>query len=198
MLQLIETICIDNGIFERISLHEERMNRSRKELFGLTDSLPLMSYLSIPEEFKNIKTKCRVTYGEEIVQIDFEPYKNKVIRSLKIIPDDYIEYRFKYKNRDSLNRLANLKGNADEILIVKGGQITDTSFSNILFLKDGTWYTPEFPLLKGTRREHYLRTGRIREMNILENHLHLFEEARLINSMRSIEESEPIFIANIY
>lgn len=198
MLQLIETICIENGTFERISLHEERMNLSRMELFGTEDSLHLMSYLSIPEEFKDIKTKCRVTYGKEIVQIDFEPYTNKVISCLKLIKDDYIEYNFKYRNRDLLNKLLDLKGNADEILIVKGGRITDTSFSNILFLKDGVWYTPEFPLLKGTRREHYLRTGRIREMNILENDLHQFEEARLINSMRSIEESEPIYLASIY
>lgn len=198
MLQLIETICLENGIFNRISLHEDRMNRSRKELFGCNSKLYLTDYLIITKEFGEIKTKCRVTYSESIENIEFESYPGKKISSLKIVYDDSIDYRYKFRNRESLENLRAMRGNADEILIVRNGQITDTSFSNIVFLKDGIWYTPEFPLLKGTRREDYLRTDLIREKIIHPGELFEYEEARLINSMRSLEEGESIEISNIY
>ncbi|HEY5509631.1 MAG TPA: hypothetical protein VIK10_01255 [Prolixibacteraceae bacterium] len=66
------------------------------------------------------------------------------------------------------------------------------------FIKNREWYTPEFPLLKGTRREDYLRTNGIREKIIRPGELYQYEEARLINAMRSIEGSEPIEISKIY
>lgn len=198
MSQLIETICIENGAFQRVYLHEERMNLARKELFGCTNSIHLMDYLSVNESIANQKMKCRVIYSEEIIDVGYERYPERRIRSLKLVSDDSIVYNYKYRNRVELNNLLASRGNADEILIVKNGRITDTSFTNIVFLKNGIWYTPEFPLLKGTRREHYLRTEKIRELDIIPGDLSQFEEARLINSMRSIEESEPIEIANIY
>ena len=179
-------------------MHEDRMNRSRRELFGCINFLHLIDFQIIPMEFNNIKTKCRVTYSESIENIEFERYPGKKISSLKIIYDDSIDYRYKFRNREALENLCAMRGNADEILIVRNGQITDTSFSNIVFLKDGIWYTPEFPLLKGTRREDYLRTDRICEKIIYPGELFEYEEARLINSMCSLEESESIKISNIY
>jgi 4-amino-4-deoxychorismate lyase len=174
------------------------MNRSRKELFGCTNEIILSGYLSIPDEFRDIKTKCRVTYSVEIENIEYERYADKKIKLLKMVFDDAIDYRYKFRNRESLENLRALRGTADEILIIKNGKITDTSFTNIVFLKEGEWFTPEFPLLKGTRREDYLRTNRIREKIIRPGELYQYEEARLINSMRSLEESEPIETSNIY
>jgi 4-amino-4-deoxychorismate lyase len=64
-------------------------------------------------------------------------------------------------------------------------------------LREGTWFTPENPLLKGTRREFYLQNKLISPKLIKPDELLLFEEARLINSMRSIEDGESIRITEI-
>jgi len=197
MWQLIETICFEDGAFQRIPLHEERLNRSRIHFLGKVEPLFLASLLEIPESMKNERVRCRITYAMGIESIDYELYQLKQVSSLKLIRADAIDYSYKYKNRDSLNDLLKLRGDADEILVVKEGLITDTSFTNIVFLKEGIWYTPATPLLPGTRREHYLRHHQIMPIDIKPADLPLFEEARLINAMRSIEDSSPILIANI-
>jgi len=91
-----------------------------------------------------------------------------------------------------------MRGVCDEILVVKNGMITDTSFSNIIFLKKGTWYTPEYPLLPGTRRADYLQKNQIFPQVIKPEDLGQYEEARLINSMRSLEDADPIQISRIF
>jgi 4-amino-4-deoxychorismate lyase len=197
MLQLIETICFKKGSFQRIPLHEERLNRSRNHFLGMVEPLFLTPLLKIPELMKNEKVRCRITYAMDIESIEYELYNVREIRSLKLVFDDAIDYSYKYKQRDSLNALLSLRGNADEILVVKSGLITDTSFTNVVLLKEGVWYTPATPLLPGTRREHYLRHHQIIPIDIKPAALPLFEEARLINAMRSIEDSAPIPIAQI-
>lgn len=197
MYQLIETICFENGLFQRLHLHEARMNRSRQQLGGYTDKLSLTGRLIPPTSPEGHKFKCRIIYGKSIESIEYEPYTLKGINSLKLIADDSIDYTHKFKDRSVLNRLLEQRGEADEMLVVKNGLLTDTSFSNVVFLKNGNWYTPATPLLPGTRREDYLQKGAITPCNIRAEELSLYKEARLINAMRSLEEAESIPICNI-
>ena len=197
MLQLIETICYENGIFHRIPLHDDRMNRARRHFLGVCAPIFLTQILEVPENLKNAKVRCRVTYSDAIENIEYESYIFKKIESLKLVEGDAIDYSFKYKNRDSLNRLLDDRGSQDEILIVRNGLITDTSFTNIIFLQNGYWYTPALPLLHGTRRTEYLFNRKIFPRNIRPEELKYYEEARLINAMRSMEEAEPIPIDKI-
>ncbi len=197
MLQLIETICFENGIFQRIPLHEERLNRSRNHFLGKVEPIFLAPLLKIPESLNTNKVRCRITFTKEIESIEYELYNKRAITSLQLVFDDAIDYSYKYKQRDSLNALLSLRGNADEILVVKSGLITDTSFTNVVFLKEGVWYTPATPLLPGTRREHYLRINQIFPADIQPDDLYKYEEARLINAMLSLEDSATIPIANL-
>lgn len=197
MPNLIDTICYENGRFQRLDLHNERINRSRKDLFGIKDELQIKDYLSIPSALIADKVKCRITYGENIEKIDYERYEMKLIHSLKLINGDHIDYAYKYSDRSFLNDLFRLKENADDILIVKDGFITDTSYANIVFLKDGIWTTPSTPLLKGTRRESYLKSGEITISQLQPKDLNQFLEARIINAMISLEQSPIIQIQNI-
>jgi 4-amino-4-deoxychorismate lyase len=198
MLQLIETICFENGGFHRIKLHEERMNRSRLLLFGYSDRIVLSGLLNVPDAFLLKKVKCRISYAYEITSIEYELYCPRIVKSLKLVIDNTIEYSHKFKNRDRLTTLHNQCGIADEILIVKNGMVTDTSFSNVVFLKDGIWYTPKFPLLNGTRRTDYLLMKKIFPKVIRLTELHLFEEVRLINAMSSLEDAGSISIDSIF
>ena len=198
MFQLIETICFESGAFQRIPLHENRMNRSRYHLFGRTEQLSLDRLLCIPESLKDQKVKCRVTYSVQVEDIEYEPYIPKKIRCLQLVRDDTIDYTFKLKDREQLNRLLNQRGRADEILIVKNGFITDTSYTNIAFLREGKWFTPASPLLSGTRREEYLQKNLLFPCMIRPDELHLYQEARLINAMLSLEDTEPISTTSIF
>ncbi len=197
MLQLIETICYENGTFHRIPLHEERMNRSRRHFLGVCAPIFLSQTLEVPENLKSEKVRCRVTYSDRIENIEYEAYIFKKIESLKLVERNAIDYSFKYKNRDSLNRLLEDRGSQDEILIVRNGLLTDTSFTNIIFLQNGYWYTPALPLLSGTRRAEYLFDRKVFPRNIKPEELKYYEEARLINAMLSQYESNPILIKNI-
>lgn len=197
MLQLIETICWENGDFQRLPLHEERMFRSVKHFYGTASPISLAEVLDMPASFREQKVKCRITYSDHIEKIDYEPYTPKSVKSLQLVPDDSIDYSYKLLNRDALNRLYALRGESDDILIVKEGRITDSSYANVIFLKDGIWFTPEFPLLKGTRRAYYLQQGMIRTMSIRPGDVKQFEAVRLINAMLSMEEGESIPVSGI-
>lgn len=197
MLQLIETICFENAQFQRIKLHEERMNSSRRHLFGSRNQLLLTPLLKIPASLYEHKVRCRVTYSTSIEDIEYEQYFSKNIRSLKLVWDDSIEYSYKFKDREALNKLLYLRGNADEVLIVKNGMLSDTSFTNIVFLKNCRWFTPEFPLLAGTKRADYLDKKLILTATIRPEDLNQYEGAKLINSMRSFEEENVIPISQI-
>lgn len=198
MVRLIDTICYENGKFQRIELHNERVNRSRRDLFGLKDELQIENHLTIPSNLESEIVKCRITYSSEIEKIEYEKYVMKPIHSLKLIYGDHVDYAYKYSDRSQLIQLSQSKGEADDILIVREGFITDTSYANIVFLKEGTWITPSTPLLNGTRLESYLGSGRITIALIRPEDLAQFSEARIINAMISLEQSPIIPIKNIF
>lgn len=183
MPQLFEAFCILDGKVPDLDLHNRRMNRSRSELSGRNDPLDLGAVVTVPEEFRNGKVKCRVLYSETIDKIEFEPYKSRTVRSLRLVENDEIDYSHKYADKNPILKLLELKGNCDDILIVKNGLITDTSFSNIILFDGREWHTPARPLLKGTKREHLLSKNLIIERDIKPSDLKRYLHVSLINAM---------------
>ena len=84
------------------------------------------------------------------------------IRTLKLVTANHIDYRYKSTDRSELNRLTAQKGNCDDIVIVKNGFITDTSFTNLALFDGHQWLTPAHPLLAGTQRALLLEQGKIK------------------------------------
>lgn len=197
MCLFIESICYEQGYFQRIDLHNDRFNRTRNHFFGVQSNLKLELFLSVPVHLKDKTLKCRVTYGRDILNIEYDLYNIKPIKSLQLVLDDTIDYSFKYADRTKLTALYDLKGHSDDILIVKDGYITDSSSANIILKKGGKWYSPQNPLLMGTRLENYIREGRVTPALLHPKDLPLFQEARIINAMISIENSFVIPISNI-
>ena len=198
MYQFIETICYENGCFQRIRLHNERCNRTRNHFFGCLPPLDLGLFLSVPIHLVSEKVKCTVTYGADIENIEYALYKIKPIGSLQMVYDDTIDYDFKFADRLKLSELVQKKGQCDDILIIKNGLISDTSYANALFLRGGRWYSQQNPLLKGTRLESYLQTKMITPFLIRPKDLSLFSEIRIINAMISIEDSPVIPVTRIF
>jgi len=179
---LVETIKLKDGVFEDVDLHNERFNRSRKALFNMNEPMDLNRILELKEYNKAGLFKCRIVYNREIIKVEFVPYVLKQIRSLKLVNAE-IDYAYKYEDRTNINKLLELRGSCDDILIVKNGRLTDTSAANIAFFDNDRWYTPLNPLLKGTKREKLLRSKRIFEEDLMPKDLIRFEKAAIFSTM---------------
>ncbi len=193
MCLLLETIRFFNGKFDNLNLHAERMNNSIKEVYGT--GIPNIILDNVLEDFISDKTfdrntiyKFRIVYGKEVEKIEFSPYRFPVIKSLKPVFDDNIDYHLKYSDRSRIEKLKNLKGNGDDILIVKKGFVTDTSFANVLFFNGKEWLTPHAPLLKGTRRRQLLENETVSTAEIRLEDLKYFGKIRLVNAMIRFED----------
>ncbi|RDB06125.1 aminotransferase class IV family protein [Runella aurantiaca] len=193
----IETIRLADGQLSNLLYHNERLNRTRLACFDATKEWDLNQLIDIPQEVAQGLYKCRVTYGREIEKIEFEAYQPRVIKSLLLVVDDAIEYGFKFQNRVTLQQNFEKRGKADDVLMVKEGLITDTSYANVVFWDGSQWVTPDRPLLKGTKREKLLREGVIVEQKIRVEDLPAFTHVRLVNAMLDFESTPMIEVSQI-
>lgn len=177
---IFETISIRRGVVENISYHNKRLNTTQKELFGVDRDIDLSSYIDIPKD--SIHYRCRVLYDEEIRSIEYIPYQPRVIEKILLVDSD-IEYKYKYQDRDEIERLLTRLGNCDDLIIVRDGLLTDTSIANIAFLENDRWYTPSSPLLKGTTRARLIDEGVLYPKDICREDICRFDNFAIMNAM---------------
>jgi 4-amino-4-deoxychorismate lyase len=197
MSLLFETIRLENGVFMNLEYHNFRLNKSREFHFSTKDQLYLENLLVVPSNCRTGMFKCKVSYSSSINEIEIIPYQKRSIGSLRLVEDNTISYDYKYSDRSHLLKLMAKRGDCDEILIVKNGYITDTSFSNIVFFDGDKWVTPARPLLRGTMRESLLNNDLIEEADILVDDLKKYTVARLINAMLPFRTATDIPMQNI-
>lgn len=190
MSRLIESIHLHDGKWSNLEGHESRMARAWLEIFGIKSPWKLsdkVRELKIPD--KGLY-KCRVIYDESFCEISLTPYTLRPIRSLKLVTDNAISYHHKFEDRSSLDRLFLKRDSCDDILIVKDGLVTDTSYSNIVFTRENKWFTPESCLLPGTMRQLLIDQGKIIPVKINVADVHGFEAFKLINAMLQWDSDE--------
>ena len=148
-----ETIkCFDEEVYH-IEYHQQRMAKVVGLNFNLQD------YIYPPS---NKLLKCKLTYDEDgIIDISYDRYTPCEIKIFKFILDDTIEYKYKSTSREKIDILFNQRDNADEIIIIKNGLITDTSIANIAIYNGIHWITPRSPLLEGTTRARLLENRKL-------------------------------------
>lgn len=186
MCRLFETIKISDSEPCNLRLHENRLNLSRLKLFGSTGQISLADNIRVPDDCQTGVYRCRIIYEEAIISVEFIPYQPAAVRTLKLIQADGTDYSLKYLDRTCLTGLIDREV-ADDVLIVKNGNVTDTSYSNIVFTAGRQWITPDTPLLRGTMREKLLSEGTIKEERITPGDLYKFTHFRLINAMLGFE-----------
>lgn len=196
MSLLFESIRIENGKFENLVYHEQRMKRSLKSLFGMDEPFDLEADLShVPLPAEGIH-KCKLIYDDESRQIELAEYRPRSVKSLKLVEHDRINYEFKYTDRKTLNHLFTLRDQCDDVLIIKRGFVTDTSYANVAFRKGKEWFTPWQPLLKGTMRQQLVEYNKIQEEEISVRDIKDFDAIKIFNAMLRFD-SEEIAIENI-
>ena len=70
-----------------------------------------------------------------------------------------------------------------DVLIVRNNLLTDTSIANVALEKEGVWYTPRTPLLKGTKRALLLEQGVLTECDIPSDEISSYSHIALFNAM---------------
>jgi len=190
MSQLLETIKLQDGQYRNLFFHEQRMNLSLKTLYGVEDHFNLEEFLKNIDPPENGLYKCRVVYDDQSREVEFLPYQVKPVNRLRIVEHDRISYEYKYVDRAAINRLFDLRKDCDDILIIKCGLVTDSSYANIVFRRGKRWYTPWSALLNGTMRLNLLERNKIYEEEIRVEDLKSFESFKLINAMLEFDSPE--------
>jgi 4-amino-4-deoxychorismate lyase len=196
MCQFIETIKVKNRELENIEYHNLRYNKTRSNFWGTRDFIDLKQIIRLPTFIDKNIYKCRIIYDEQIKKIEFLPYQIKPVSTLTIVNDDQIEYEYKYLDRSCFERLK-MNIRTDDILIIKNGFVTDTSFSNIAFYDGYNWFSPSKPLLMGTKLNSLLNENIVHFEEIRVNEIKLFTKAKLINAMMDFETSQPLLVKNM-
>jgi 4-amino-4-deoxychorismate lyase len=196
MYLLLETIQIRNGILMNLRYHQERMHESTRTLGGRRINFDLLTF-PIPDKWQTGIVKCRILYNNRIEKIEFESYVPRQIHSLQMVIDNSISYTYKFADRSKFTELLMQKGDADDILIVKNGKITDTSFGNVVLCNGNEYYTPSSFLLNGTKRQQLLNDGIIIEQNISPDELFCMDKLIIINAMLDLDSAIGVNISSI-
>lgn len=199
---LIETIRVTDGQFHLLNLHRTRMRHACRELFDAAPPELNLSTDDIPAHMRKGTVKCRIIYGREIQSVEFSRYTPRHIDSLRLIHVSDIDYHLKYADRRKLEEIHNLREESDEVVIVRDGLITDTSYSNILCRAGNTFLTPAEPLLRGVMRRELIDRGIAKEAHISPDMLRQgnsmgITEVFLINAMMPPGTLPPVPISRI-
>lgn len=190
-----EVIKLKGGVLYNLEYHKARVARTLAA-FGMSQIDFTMVEGAVPANCTNGLYKCRVLYSNKIEKIEFTPYIFRKIETVEIVVDNNIEYSYKYADRDRLNALK-VASNCDEIIIVKEGFITDSSYTNLVFKQGKEYFTPQECLLPGTKRQALLDAGIIRLKSIKPKDLASYESVHFINAMIDIEDNISCSIPSI-
>lgn len=188
MSQLIETIKCKDGELFNLPWHTTRFNFARKEYIGLNTRMNLVNFIKVPTQARKGLFRCRIIYEKTIESVEFLPHQYREIKSLKLIENNKIDYRFKYSDRNKLKELFEKRGECDDILIVKNGCITDSFTANPIFFDGEKWWTPDTPLLQGTQRARLISEDKVSVCRITPEDLKKYESVGLINALWDWEE----------
>lgn len=194
--RFIESIRVENRVLQNLKLHQQRVNETSK-IFSFNKTLDLSS-ITLSKVNDDDIYKFRVLYSGNDYSVEISRYKPREIKSLKLVYDNDIIYDHKFENRDALNDLFEKRGDSSDILIVKNGFITDSSYSNIVLFDGEDYLTPSTFLLNGTMRQRLLDEKRIKEREIKVEDLKNYKRIFLINALNSLEDNLFVEVSSIY
>ncbi|MBW8361850.1 MAG: aminotransferase class IV [Kaistella sp.] len=187
MSQFIESIKVEDREIFLSDFHQKRINETFVH-FGKEGSIDLEKIFNDLELDEDGLYKLKITYGlNKTFRTQLIPYAIPEIDDFQLVENNSFDYSFKFEDRKEFDRMK-AKAKAEEIIIVKNNHITDTSYSNILFLKKKDWFTPSTFLLNGVQRQHLLKTKKIKEAEITLQNLSEYSHFQLINAMNDFDD----------
>lgn len=188
MYRFIESIKVEDQKAYLIDLHQKRVNETFDH-FGNGETS-----IDVEKIFRNLQHdedglyKLRISYDlERNFRTQMIPYAISEIDDFQLVENNDLDYSFKYEDRTAFEKMK-AKARTEEIIVVQDGHITDTSFSNLLFLKGKEWFTPTTFLLNGVQRQHLLKTNRIQEAEITLQNIREYSHFQIINSLNDFDD----------
>lgn len=187
MSQFIESIKVEDQEIFLLDLHQKRVNQTFSH-FGKEDSIDLAKIYKNLQHDEDGLFKLRIAYDlDKRIRTQMIPYAIPEIQDFKLVENNSFDYSFKFEDRKELDKMK-AKAKAEEIIIVKNNHITDTSFSNLLFLKGKDWFTPSTYLLNGVQRQHLLKQKKIKETEITLQNIKQFTHFQIINALNDFDD----------
>ncbi|HHB78525.1 MAG TPA: aminodeoxychorismate synthase component I [Saprospiraceae bacterium] len=198
---LLETIRWEKGQFMHLGWHQQRFDESRTQIFG--EKIPPISlekllYSSVQNyDFGEQTMKCRVLYDKKVERVEYHPYRPKAIHSLQCVYITQHPGSYKWEDRRFYMDLLAQKGDADEILIICDGRVTDISYANVALCDGVHWWTPALPILKGTSMRRLIDEGILKTKEIPVEELSTYQKLRIFNAMIPWEKAVEVKIEHI-
>ena len=187
MSRFIESIKIEDQKAFLLDLHQKRVNQTFAH-FGKEGSIDLAKIFKNLEHDEDGLYKLRIVYDlDKKFTTQLIPYAIPEIENFQLVENNSYDYSFKFEDRKEFERMKT-KAKTEEIIVVKNNHITDTSYTNILFLKGKEWFTPTTYLLNGVMRQHLLHEKKIKETEITLQNIKEFSHFQLINAMNDFDE----------
>jgi len=187
MSQFIESIKVEDQEIFLLEFHQKRINQTFSH-FGKEGSIDLKKLYDHLEHDEDGLFKLRLVYDlDKKVRTQMIPYAIPEIHDFQLVENNSYDYSFKFEDRKELEKMK-MKAKAEEIIIVKNNHITDTSFSNLLFLKGKNWFTPSTYLLNGVQRQNLLKQKKIKETEITLQNIKQFSHFQLINALNDFDD----------
>lgn len=183
-MPFLETVRAENGGFACLQWHQRRLDRTLA-VHGIAAGYDLKTLLHAPEAGV---WRCRVLYDADRFEVEYFPYHPRRVDRLMPVVHDAIDYRYKHADRSLLAALFDRRGAADDVLIVKGGLVTDTSVANTAFFDGTRWLTPERPLLEGTCRARLIAEGFLHPARITLQAALAAEKVAVMNALSGFVE----------
>lgn len=183
MCRYIESIKLKDGIFYRLKFHQERVNNAFAACFPSGEPINIFESLNQSVFPQQGIYKCRIVYDSELQHLEFTPYVRREIHSLRLVETELESFRYKPEDRSGLNAAFTQRDGCDDVLLVKNGLLTDTSYSNIALFDGKNWYTPRIPLLYGVNRAELLEEETLIAKDIKVDDLKKYQQISLFNAM---------------
>lgn len=190
MYPCIEAIAWRDGKAERLIYHQKRVEEAFRVLFPDKQPFMLKELLQSVDGPGTGLYKLRLEYGVEPGIMEFQEYRMRNVSSLQLVGIDHEPMDYKAAERDYIDRAFSKRGLCDDVLMVRDGLLTDSSYANIALFDGKKWLSPRIPLLYGTRRAYLVDHGQIEPADIKADDLVQFQRIRLFNAMVGFGELE--------
>ena len=192
-----ETIKVVDGRPLFLDKHLDRLKKSLKffEIEKDIEEKKILEYIKSSDD-KNFALKLIVsdknfilTGREDNYRKDNKRFKLIVSEVRRNSSSKMIYHKsLSYYENNMEHRWSLDKGYDSALFINERGEVCETSFANIFFVKDGEIFTPVISsgLLKGTMRDFIMENYKVREEIILLDDLKKFDEAFISNSLMGV------------
>lgn len=188
MSQFIESIKVEDQEIYLLEFHQKRVDQTFAH-FGKEGTIDLAKVYKHLDHDEDGLFKLRLVYDlDKKIRTQMIPYAIPEIDDFQLVENNSYDYSFKFEDRKELEKMK-MKSKAEEIIIVKNNHITDTSYSNLLFLKGKDWFTPSTYLLNGVQRQNLLKHKKVKENEITLQNIKQFSHFQIINAMNDFDEN---------